>query len=181
MGILIYLGSGFKHFFSPIWGRWTHFDPYFSDGLTPPTRYCDISLAMKPDSMESGMGCFFFFNSGHLISGTKNTTPQPYYSHTTPIRITLELRLRMRLVVLGCHDFCGAHRWTSLLFHRCLGLKKKLGEKWQNGRWENGGKVKVRAFSEGVIGVVGAWCVSKNGEVLLKYMTDRQRKTHHQP
>ena len=34
------LGGGFKHFlFSSLnWGRWTHFDQYFSNGLKPPTR-----------------------------------------------------------------------------------------------------------------------------------------------
>ena len=132
--------------------------------------------------MESGMGRFFFQFRAFDQWDQKIQPPQPYYSHTTPIRITLELRLRMRLVVLGCHDFCGAHRWTSLLFHRCLGLKKKLGwmTEWKMGK--TGGKVKVRAFSDWVIGVVGAWCVVKmlKGDELLMgkcfwrlHMTDR--------
>ena len=36
----------FKYFliFTPIWGRWTHFDQYFSDGLKPPTRFGFVFL-----------------------------------------------------------------------------------------------------------------------------------------
>ena len=40
--IYIWLGDGFKYdfIFTPNpWGRWTHFDSYFSIGLKPPTRY----------------------------------------------------------------------------------------------------------------------------------------------
>ena len=41
----IYLGGGFKHFlFSLLLGEMIQFDEYFSDGLTPPTRYLLFSL-----------------------------------------------------------------------------------------------------------------------------------------
>ena len=39
MGKYTILGGGFKYFlFSPLFGKDSHFDQYFSDGLKPPTR-----------------------------------------------------------------------------------------------------------------------------------------------
>ena len=44
------LGGGNSNMFyvhPEIWGRWTHFDSYFSDGLKPPTSCCLVSVAVS--------------------------------------------------------------------------------------------------------------------------------------
>ena len=57
------LGGGFRFFFSsPIWGRWTHFDSYFSNGLKPPTSWDVIedSLLFFGDVLGFGDFCWWF-------------------------------------------------------------------------------------------------------------------------
>ena len=49
--------------FTPIWGRWTHFDSYFSDGLAqPPTSFVRMTRSTLPD-----------IPIHRLFSATKNT------------------------------------------------------------------------------------------------------------
>ena len=39
--------SNIFYFHPEIWGRWTHFDSYSSDGLKPPTSCCLVSVAVS--------------------------------------------------------------------------------------------------------------------------------------
>ena len=131
----------FCDFHPKLWGRWTHFDSYFSNGLKPPTRVSPLSSEW---SLFWNMTILLFLCTWPLRS-FHETTHLP--TTAPPQNFPKRKRTGLRIKKQKCQTLVGHQRSTtfgrsSLLWHDLPNLSWPRGWVWFTS-WEFSGHVTI--------------------------------------